>query len=474
MTTTFATPYAGAWYPAAPAELEELLEELLETSEERTGAALWPGVLAAVVPHAGLVYSGSVAAASWRHVAAARPARVVMLGFLHSGGPAEVIMPRIGAYSTPLGRVPVDLSGFDFPAMSPAQACDHSLEIQLPFVQRLLPGVAVAPLYVGSAHERIRREAAQRIAAALRPGDVLVASTDLTHYGRRFGFTPFPLDSGTGANLHALDREVIDAASSLDPAFFLAELRRNGSTTCGVAPVSLLLEILSLLPGEEEIFQATLDYMTSGDLNGDYSLSVGYAALGYFRESSFYLSEAARQALLDSAEATLAQLRERGIERPVESEAPLEELDRRGGVFVSLHERGELFGCIGRLGDDDTYRAAVPELALSALHDPRFPTRATAPPDLEIEISILTPFKRLPDPRRFRLGEHGAYIECWGRRGLLLPQVGRERRVNAEWFLDALAHKAGLPAGAWRDREAKLWVFRAQVFHRAPEAAGRA
>ncbi len=468
MTATFATPYAGSWYPAAPAELEQLLEELFQTSEERTGSAVLPGALAAVVPHAGLAYSGAVAAASWRHVAAARPARVVMLGFLHAGGPAEVIMPRIAAYSTPLGRVPVDLSGFDFPAMPPAAACDHSLEIQLPFLARLLPGVPVAPLYVGSAHERVRREAAQRIAAALRPGDVLVASTDLTHYGRRFGFTPFPLDSETASSLHALDREVIDAASSLDPAFFLAELRRNGSTTCGVAPVSLLLEILGLLSGEDEIFQATLDYMTSGDLNGDYSLSVGYAALGYFRERSFYLGEAAQQALLDSAEATLRQLRERGLERPVESGADLEELDRRGGVFVSLHQKGELFGCIGRLGDEDTYRAAVPELALSALHDPRFPTRSTAPPDLEIEISILTPFKRLADPRRFRLGEHGAYIECWGRRGLLLPQVGRERRVSAEWFLDALAHKAGLPAGAWKNPDAKLWVFRAQVFHRAP------
>lgn len=471
MTATFATPYAGAWYPADPAELEQLLGELFETSEERIGLAVLPGALAVVVPHAGLVYSGAIAAASWRHVAEARPSRVVMLGFLHSGGPAEVIMPRIAAYSTPLGRVPVDLSGFDFPAVAPAAACDHSLEIQLPFVQRLLPLVPVAPLYVGSANERIRRVAAERIVAALRPGDVLVASTDLTHYGRRFGFTPFPLDGSTAANLHAMDHEVIDAASSLDPGFFLTELRRSGSTTCGFAPVSLLLEILSLLEGEEEIFQKTLDYMTSGDLNGDYSLSVGYTALGYFRESSFHLSRAAQEALLDSAAATLEQLRERGIERPVESGARLEELDRRGGVFVSLHQRGELFGCIGRLGDEDTYRVAVPELTLSALHDPRFPTRATAPPDLDIEISILTPFKRLPDPRRFRIGEHGGYMECWGRRGLLLPQVGRERRAGAEWFLDALAHKAGLPAGAWRDPDAKLWVFRAQVFHRAPQGS---
>ena len=463
MNATFATPYAGTWYPGSASRLEQLLEELIETSEQRIGAPVLPGALAVVAPHAGLEYSGRVAAAAWRHAAAARPSRVVMLGFLHAGGPAGVVMPRISAYETPLGRVPVDASGFDFPALPPDVACDHSLEIQLPLAQKLLPGVPVAPLYAGSAAERVRKEAAQKIASALRPGDALLASTDLTHYGRRFGFTPFPLDGETASNLHALDREVIEAASSLDPVFFLAELRRNGSTTCGVAPVSLLLEILGLLQGEEEIFQAQLDYMTTGDLNGDYSLSVGYAALGYFRESSFYLSEAAQRELVRSVEATLEQVRERGVERPVESEAEIEELDRRGGVFVSLHRQGELFGCIGRIGDEDSYRAAAPELALSALHDPRFPTRLTAPEDLEIEISILTPFKRLVHPERFRAGEHGGYLECWGRRGLLLPQVGRERRATREWFLEALSHKAGLPAGAWRNPEAKLWVFRAQV-----------
>lgn len=469
MSTAFATPFAGTWYPADAAELEQLLDELLETSEARTGTALPPGAVAAVAPHAGLAYSGSVAAAAWRCLAAARPARVVMLGFLHSGGPPEVVMPRVAAYETPLGRVPVDLDGFDFPRLPPSHACDHSLEIQLPLAQRLLPGVPVAPLYAGSASERVRQAAARRIAEALRPGDVLLASTDLTHYGRRFGFSPFPLDAETASNLHALDREVIDAVSSLDPAFFLSELRRTGSTTCGVAPVSLLLEILGL-PGGEEIFQAELDYMTTGDLNGDYSLSVGYAALGYFRASSFHLDEAAQRELLGSVEATFTQLRERGIERPVESEAPLEALDRRGGVFVSLHQKGELFGCIGRIGKEDTYRTAVPELALSALHDPRFPTRATAPPDLEVEISILTPFKRLPRPERLEPGVHGGFLEGWGRRGLLLPQVARERNATREWFLEALARKAGLPAGAWRNPESKLWGFRAQVFSRRPAA----
>lgn len=470
MKVTHVSPFAGTWYPAGAGELKHLLAELFETSAGRCGPVGQQATLAAVVPHAGLAYSGAVAAASYRALQAARPARVVMLGFLHSGGPSGVAMPRIDCYQTPLGRVEVDPAGFAFPTMPASSASDHSLEIQLPLLQAALPGVPVAPLYTSVLPQKARAEAARQIVAGLRPGDVLLASTDLTHYGRSFGFTPFPLDSATGANLHSLDREVIDAASSLDPSFFLSELRRNGSTTCGAGPVSLLLEILGQLPDQEEIFQQTLDYQTSGDITGDYALSVGYAALAYCRESAHYLSGSAREALLASAGATLANLRETGVERPIESSAPLPELDKRQGVFVSLHRRGELFGCIGRIGAEAPLRSSVPELALSALHDPRFPSRASAPADLAVEISILTPFKRIPHAAQFRLGEQGAYIECWGRRGLLLPQVGRERKCSPEWFLDALAHKAGLPSGAWRYAETKLWVFRAQVFSAAPEA----
>ena len=463
MAATHVSPFAGAWYPGRAAELDHLLDRLFIDSAARTGPAVLPDPVAVVVPHAGLAYSGTVAAAAFRHLQAAAPRRVVVLAFLHSGGPGGVIAPDVEAYETPLGRVRVDLSGLPFPRRGVELACDHSLEIQLPLLERAVPDAAVAPLYVGHLGAAARAEAAVQLAAALQPGDILVASTDLTHYGRSFGFQPFPVDEETAGNLHTLDRGVIDAAGSVDPEVFLAELRSGGSTTCGSAPVSLLLETLRRLGGEE-IFQEALDYQTSGDITGDYGHSVGYAALGYFRAGSFALDEHDRRALLDSAHATLRRLNDSGSERPQPISDPSGALRRAAPVFVSLHLKGELLGCIGRLGGSDALAHSVPELVLNALHDPRFPARARAPEGVEVEISVLTPMKRLRDASGFRVREHGAFLECWGHRGLLLPQVARERGSTAEWFLDALSQKAGLPKAAWRDPAARLSVFRAQVF----------
>lgn len=463
MAATHVSSFAGTWYPAHALELDRLLDRLFEDSAARTGPVLLRDPVAVVVPHAGLSYSGTVAAAAYRHLEAARPRRVVLLAFLHSGGPAGVIAPEVDAYETPLGRVPVDLDGIPFPRRAVEAASDHSLEIQLPLLQHAVPQAAVAPLYVGRLNTAARIQAAETLAAALRPGDVLMASTDLTHYGRSFGFQPFPLDEETSDNLHSLDRSVIEAAASVDAELFLDELRRGGSTTCGSAPVSLLLETLSRMGGEE-VFQESLDYCTSGDITGDYGHSVGYAALGYFRAGAFGLDEKDRRALLSSAHATLRHLNDSGSERPQPVPNPSSALRRAAGVFVSLHRHGELLGCIGRLGGAGALAHAVPELALQSLHDPRFPARTRVPDGVEVEISVLTPMKRLREASSFRLREHGAILECWGRRGLLLPQVARERTCTAEWFLDALAQKAGLPKAAWRDPAARLSVFRAQVF----------
>lgn len=463
MSAAYVSPFAGTWYPARRAELALLLDRLFQDSAARTGPAVLRHPVALIVPHAGLVYSGAVAAAAYRHLQPAPPRRVVLLAFLHRGGPAGVIAPNLAAYETPLGRVRVDLDGIPFPRRDVELASDHSLEIQLPLLARAAPDAVVAPLYVGRLSPAAREEAAAKLAAALQPGDVLVASTDLTHYGRSFGFEPFPLDEETPLNLHSLDRAVIEAASSVDAELFLDELSRGGSTTCGSAPVSLLLETLRRMGGEE-IFAETLDYQTSGDITGDYGHSVGYGALGFFRAGAFGLDESDRQVLLESAHSTLRRLNEAGNELPQVAPDPSGPLRRAAPVFVSLHLHGELLGCIGRLSGPESLARSVPELALNALHDPRFPARARAPQGVEVEISVLTPMKRLRDASAFRLREHGALLECWGRRGLLLPQVARERGASAEWFLDALSQKAGLPKGSWRDPQARLSVFRAQVF----------
>ena len=270
------SPYTGSWFPADSCELRDLAGRLFSQSAARTGKALLPRPVAFLVPHAGLIYSGTVAASAYRTIREHRPARVVILGFSHSRFLHGVAIPDVEAYQTPLGEIEVDrdaareLAGDSvFHPVSEAAVCDHSLEIQLPLLAEALPGVRVVPLYVGDLDGVRRREAAQVLATLIAPDTVLVASSDLTHYGRPFHYVPFPSDRRVADRLRDLDTGVLEAAGSLDPEMFLHELDETGATVCGRGPISLLLETLAQVR-TTEIFQQTLDYQTSGEITGDY------------------------------------------------------------------------------------------------------------------------------------------------------------------------------------------------------------
>jgi hypothetical protein len=471
MTSAHVTPFAGSWYPGRRAELAILLDSLFDTSLRRTGPDLVPRPLAFVVPHAGLVYSGGVAAAAYRNLQAAKPRRVFILGFAHSGGRPGVSIPDTGSFKTPLGVVEVDplavrelVASEPFVMTAENRVCDHSVEIQLPMLQKAAPGTPVVPLYVGPLDAPKRRAAARALAQAVRPGDVLLASSDLTHYGRAFGYQPFPVDQETPDRLRELDGQAIAAAGSLDPELFLESLRETGATVCGYDPIALLLETLSLLDGED-VFQQTLDYQTSAEIAGGYEHSVSYGALGYFRADSFELSPADQQALLASVTATLRHLRETGERRPVPPATSGGALERRAGVFVSLHKKGELLGCIGNVVTPMPLAEETPAMALAAaLDDPRFWPHARLPEELDVEISVLSPMKRIRDWTVFRLGRDGAFLACDDGRGLLLPQVAHGGAWTPARFLEALSRKAGLRPDAYRDARMRLCVFRAQVF----------
>jgi AmmeMemoRadiSam system protein A len=221
------------------------------------------------------------------------------------------------------------------------------------------------------------------------------------------------------------------------------------------------------LLGGDEIYQATLDYQTSGDLTGDYRHSVSYAALGYFRRAAFELDVADREALLDSAEETLRRLRQTGAREAIPARGGSAALQARRGCFVSLHQGEELLGCLGNCQGRKPLAEEAPELALAAaLEDPRFRPAATVPGPIDIEISVLTPFRRIRGVEQFRLGDHGAFLKLGGHSGLLLPQVATHHEWTPEKFWQALSRKSTLGPRAWRDPKARLYVFEAQVFSR--------
>lgn len=468
---THLSPYGGTWYPDCRADLELLLDDLFETSRQRTGAYLLPNALGFIVPHAGLQYSGAVAAAAYRHVREQQPRRAVILGFAHRGGPPGISVPDIEAYETPLGEVAVDRETMQglarqrpFRLVAEDLICDHSVEIQLPLLQHVSPGTRVAPLFVGYLNDRERDWAAETLAAMCGPDTIFLVSSDLTHYGSAFGYQPFPADSKISARLAHLDRSVMEAAASLDPHMFEEAIERTGATVCGRAPIGLWLRTLGFAAGEE-IFQETLDYQTSGDITGDYEHTVSYGALGYFPAPSFWVDAAERRLLLESAHATLAHLRASSEHRPIPPHEVTPALARKAAAFVSLHQGQRLLGCVGCRSACESLAETVPEMTLrAALDDPRFPTVLGVEGEIDIEISILSPMKPIRDARGFSIGRHGATLECGTRQSLLLPQVATGRGWDAERFLSALSVKAGLGTRGYQNPGARLSVFQAQVF----------
>ena len=465
MLATHTSPFSGSWYPKDGAELESLLAQRFAESERRIGSYFFPGALGYVVPHAGPAYSGTVAAAVYRSLREQRPERIVLLAFPHRGGLSGVAAPDTARIATPLGEVNLDSNFADFPRVPEAQVCDHSMEIQLPFLQMATPGSRVTALYVGHMDSEARREAAAKLAAATRLGTVFLASSDFTHYGRSFGHTPFPADDRVAAHLRELDYACIDAAGSLDSTLFLETIDSHHANVCGTGPIALLLDVLRSL-GADTIYQSVLDYQPSGEINGDFHHSVSYAALGYLPRSAFELDESDRDALLDAAEETLRRLRETG-DRHARVAKGSPALSAHRGAFVSLHRAHELLGCVGNCAGQKPIREEIGELTLAAaLDDPRFRPAAGEQGSIDIELSILTPFRRIRDTAEFQVGRYGAMLRHGSRAGLLLPQVATERGWTAEDFWRALARKSSLFSRAWCDPEARIEVFEAQVFGR--------
>lgn len=467
------SPFGGSWYPDDPRQLNDLLDKLFADSRERTGPYLLPRGMAFVVPHAGLVYSGTVAAAAYRHLERDQPERVVLLGFAHRGAPPGVWIPEIDSFRTPLGDILIDRQAADelvetpeFGYLPESGLCDHSVEIQLPLLRRAAPSARLVPIYVSHLDPVTRESAAATLAKWVRPGTVLLASSDFTHYGKAFHYTPFPADAWVADRLRGLDESLIEAAGSLRTEMFFGTLRSTSATLCGFEPIGLLLATLRLLDGFDEVFQEVLDYQTSGDITGDFRQSVSYAALGYFPYSAFRLAEPDQAALIESARRTLGHYLETGERKPMPPASGSVALERRAAAFVTLRKDGHLRGCVGRRGALEPLAKAVPELTLAAaLEDSRFEAVVPSETGIDVEISVLSPLKRVPGRECFRVNEHGALLEAGHHQGLLLPQVATERNWTSEQFFEALARKAGTGVHVYRDLSTRIFVFRAQVIH---------
>lgn len=435
---------AGMFYPRDAGELAREVAELIDGVENLAPRFGHPKAL--IVPHAGYVYSGPVAARAYDELAAARGVvkRVVLLGPVHRVAVRGLALPGVEAFDTPMGRIPVDaeavrlLSPYRQVVTSPAaHAMEHSLEVQLPFLQKMLGEFSLLPLAVGDAKPQEVREVIDALWGG--PETLFVLSTDLSHYhgyedARR-------IDRATLARIAAFDTDI------------------NHEEACGATPLNGFLAAAK----SRGLSIRLVGACNSGDTAGDKDRVVGYSAFSLYEGSRVSLRDAGLT-LLAIARAAIGHGLGVHAEPPRTDLAPW--LTRPGASFVTLMADAKLRGCVGsleatrRLGEDVAENAQA-----AALRDPRFsPLTPREWPRCEVEVSVLSPAKplRLADEAQMlaqiRAGEDGVILEHEGRRATFLPQVW-ESLPEKPRFLGELMRKAGVPADTHLAR-CKLWRYR--------------
>jgi len=437
---------AGQFYPGDAATLGQTVDQFLSlASRPEIPDARWPKAI--IAPHAGYVYSGPVAATVYACLKAARGTvtRVVLLGPAHRVAFHGIAVPSATAFKTPLGDVPVDREAVDslkdcasVLVSDKAHEQEHSLEVHLPFLQRLLGDFSLVPLCVGDASGDEVAEVLDRLWGG--PETLIVISSDLSHY-------------------HGYDEaRLLDQAT----AQAITERQADNITThgaCGGRPIKGLLKVAKA----RNLDISLLDIRNSGDTAGPRDRVVGYAA--------FRVDEAAESpgpvAVYDEDQRKkMLGMAHKAIEKGLETGKPLavdahdwpDWAQQQRAAFVTLHLDGRLRGCIGSLAAHRPLICDIAENAFSAaFRDPRFAKLTVAEfTRIEMDISVLSepeplPFKDEADLlAKMRPGVDGLILQSGGRRGTFLPQVW-DQLPDKHTFLAHLKTKAGFAGDYWSD-----------------------
>ena len=459
---------AGSWYPGNPEVLRSNIEGYLKNVhiDDIEGR-----IVGLVSPHAGYTYSGQVAAFSYKLIKDKQFDGVIVIGPSHRHYFRGASIYGDAGYETPLGVVPVDSklaeeimskAGGRISYNSAAHSQEHSVEIQLPFLQVVLGEFSFVPIVMGVQSKGTCEEVADAICESIKDKNVLVVgSSDLSHF--------HSYDDAV-----SMDSIVIDHMDAMDAEGLLKSLEKGTCEACGGGPIAVTMMVAEKLGA---VNSKVLKYANSGDVTGDRRGVVGYAAAVFFKGDSAEddagkkdvgtdvgLSDNDKALLIDIAKKSIAARLE-GKDAP-DFEITSDNLKKNMGAFVTLKKKGRLRGCIGYIEAIKPLSTPVEEMAqAAAFRDPRFPAvKKEELKDLSFEISALTPLKRISDVNEIEVGKHGIYMVKGLRSGLLLPQVATEYKWDRLTFLEQTCYKAGLASGAWKDKETKIYIFSAEVF----------
>ncbi len=460
---------AGEFYPADPTQLKEMIQGFLSRVHE---APINDPIVGIIVPHAGYIYSGPVAVYAYKAIQGKDYRRVILIGPSHFDYFNGASVYDGAAYETPLGVVPVDrefcrklaqksnrihLSGRGHDVL-PGRRGEHSLEVQLPYLQVVLKKFKIVPVIMGEQSYATCRALGRALADMIHDDKTLIiASSDLSHY--------HPYEEAI-----QLDRKVLTAIREWDYYNLSRNLQARIWEACGGGPIVSLMIAAEYLGANEA---RLLKYANSGDVPaGDKSRVVGYSAFAFIKSSrgkkmddKFSLDKKAQDVLLHIARKSVEMIvKEKQVYEPISGGIKSIEQDR--GAFVTLKINGRLRGCIGYTAPIKPLYLTVRDVAIqAATADPRFsPVTVDELPKLEYEISVLSPFHHVRDVKEIKIGRDGLLIKKGPYAGLLLPQVPVEWGWDLETFLQQTCRKAGLPPDAWKDPQADLFRFSAFVF----------
>ena len=457
---------AGSFYPAQGPVLSRAVQDLLQPFAPLQDAGQAPPK-ALIVPHAGYVYSGSTAGQAYAQLTPWRQSirRVVLLGPAHRVPVRGLALPGVDAFTTPLGEVPVDgaaveaLGRLPQVVVSPnAHAQEHSLEVQLPFLQTVLDTFTLVPLAVGDATPDEVAEVLETVWGGAET--LIIISSDLSHYLSH-------------AQAQAVDRQSIQTLLALQPTL-------SHRQACGATPVNGLL----LAARRHGLNPQLLALRNSGDTAGDRQRVVGYAAVAFHEAAAAARRPVARTVPANAGDVLLPLARNAiaaavGCAEPApEGAAAATWLQAPGATFVTLTRDGQLRGCIGSLQAHRSIQADVQANAVAAaMRDPRFaPVTAGELDRIAVEVSLLSAAERLQFSgeaealAQLRPGIDGLIFECGAARSTFLPQVWSQLPDPAD-FLAQLKRKAGLPGDFWSD-EVRLSRYTVHKWTEAQRRSG--
>jgi len=416
-------------------------------------------IQAIIVPHAGYVCSGQIAAYGYKLVQGKDYETVIIIGPSHRYGFEGCSIYPQGEYQTPLGRAEIDRElaselskASRFKYVPQAHQTEHSIEVQIPFIQKTLPKSKIVPIVMGFPRKKTILTLAKALSKVLPEKKVLViVSTDMSHFEPK-------------KKANEIDSNTISLIQSFKTDTLIKKIENHENIMCGGGPVAASLLYVQER-GKPKV--QILKYGDSTLCGSSPSSVVGYLAAAVFSKlqpAKFSLSPKEKEELLQIARLAINQfVKEKKI---LNYKTRNPNFLIKKGAFVTIKKRGRLRGCIGFIEPlFPLYQTIISASIYAACQDSRFlPLSPEELKELSIEISALSPLEKINNPNHIKVGKHGLVISKNGKKGLLLPQVPVENHWSKEEFLEQTCLKAGLSRHDWK-KGAEIYIFEAIVFH---------